>query len=82
MTDEGHQSITTRSPMRQLAEHLAESVQQARIQAGKSPEEVSELVGMPACMVLSLERGQYSPSLDELARIAEALGARIELVRD
>jgi transcriptional regulator with XRE-family HTH domain len=62
---------------------LAEAIRAARKEAGFSQEKLAEKADLSAIFISRIERGVESPSLDNLVKIARALGARVrDLVSD
>lgn len=56
---------------------LGESVRDARKQAGYSQEKLAERADLSAVFISRIERGVESPSVDNLLKIAKALGVRV-----
>lgn len=62
---------------------LGESVRNARKEAGLSQEKLAEKADLSAVFISRIERGVESPSVDNLLKIAKALGVRVsDLVAD
>ena len=62
---------------------LGEAVRGKRKKAGLSQEELAEKADLSTVFISRIERGKESPSVDNLVKIAQALGARVrDLVRD
>jgi transcriptional regulator with XRE-family HTH domain len=62
---------------------LGESVRAARKKAGFSQEKLAEKADLSAVFISRIERGVESPSVDNLVKIARALGNRVRsLVTD
>lgn len=63
------------------AEHLAEAVYEARLDAGLSQEQLADLCGTSQSVVSYLERGRYPGiGLRLLTRVADELDLRVRLV--
>ena len=56
---------------------LGESVRAKRKEAGLSQERLAEKADLSTVFISRIERGVESPSLDNLVRIAKALGVRV-----
>lgn len=56
------------------------ALRRLRLRAGRSQEEVSRLVGIPASVLSAYERGNRQPGLEVVDRIVTALGFRVEFV--
>jgi len=62
---------------------LGDAVRARRKKAGFSQEKLAENADLSTVFISRIERGVESPSLDNLVRIAKALGVRArDLVRD
>lgn len=60
---------------------LGETVRARRKDAGLSQEKLAEKAGLSTVFISRVERGKESPSVDNLVKIARALGVRVrELV--
>lgn len=59
--------------MDKIKESITESIKEFRSQMNISQEELSKMCGYSSTYIGKIERGQRSPSLDTLIRIAEAL---------
>ena len=61
---------------------LGEAVRSRRKAAGYSQEKLAEKAGLSTVFVSRLERGVESPTVDNLVKVARALGVRVsELTR-
>ena len=56
---------------------LGESVRDARKEAGFSQEKLAEKADLSTVFISRIERGVESPSVDNLLKIAKALGVRV-----
>ena len=56
---------------------LAEAVRSKRKQVGLSQERLAEKADLSTVFISRIERGKESPSVDNLVRIAKALGSRV-----
>ena len=62
---------------------LAEAVRAKRKEAGLSQEKLAEKADLSAVFISRIERGKESPSIDNLLKIARALGSHVrELVSE
>ena len=62
---------------------LGEAVRAKRKEAGFSQETLAEKADLSTVFISRIERGVESPSVDNLARVAKALGVRVrDLVED
>jgi len=62
---------------------LAEAVRARRKEAGYSQEKLAEKADLSTVFISRVERAKESPSVDNLAKIAKALGVRVrDLVSD
>ena len=61
--------------MPDLAQRIARSIRERRQKAGLSQLDLAELAGLSLNHVGLVERGQRSPSVRALERVARALGA-------
>jgi transcriptional regulator with XRE-family HTH domain len=62
---------------------LGEAVSAKRQKAGFSQEKLAEKADLSTVFISRIERGVESPSVDNLAKIAKALGVRVrDLVAD
>jgi putative transcriptional regulator len=59
-------------------EQVANRVEQLRIEAGLSRQELADAVGVHYQTIGYIERGEYSPSLVLALHIASVLGASVE----
>jgi transcriptional regulator with XRE-family HTH domain len=57
---------------------LGESVRDARKEAGFSQEKLAEKADLSTVFISRIERGVESPSLDNLVKIAKALGVPVQ----
>lgn len=55
-------------------ERFAAGLRQARLQRGMSQEELAHLAGLHRTYVGSVERGERNVSIDNMERLAQALG--------
>ena len=61
---------------------LGEAILSERKEAGLTQEKLAEKAGLSTVFISRLERGRESPSVDNLVKIAKALGTRVrDLVR-
>ena len=56
---------------------LGDAVRAKRKQAGFSQETLAEKAGLSTVFISRIERGVESPSVDNLVKIAKALGVRV-----
>lgn len=56
---------------------LAEAVRAKRKEAGFSQEKLAEIADLSTVFISRIERGKESPSVDNLVKIAKALGVRM-----
>lgn len=56
---------------------LAEAVRAKRAAAGFSQEKLAEKADLSTVFISRVERGKESPSVDNLVKIAKALGVRV-----
>jgi len=56
---------------------LGEAVRTARKEAGFSQEQLAEKADLSTVFISRIERGVESPSVDNLLKIAKALGVRV-----
>ena len=66
--------------MRSVQKHrrlLGEAVRNKRKQAGFSQEKLAEKAGLSTVFISRIERGIESPSVDNLLKVAKALGVRV-----
>jgi len=56
---------------------LGEAVRDARKEAGFSQEKLAEKADLSTVFISRIERGVESPSVDNLLKIAKALGVRV-----
>ena len=61
-----------------MAEHLQNRVRFARRRAGLSQQTLAEQTGVSRQTIISLEKGDYDPSVLLAIRISRALGLRVE----
>ena len=62
---------------------LGEAIRAKRRRAGFSQERLAEKADLSTVFISRIERGKESPSVDNLLRIAKALGVRVrDLVQD
>jgi transcriptional regulator with XRE-family HTH domain len=62
---------------------LGEAIRAARKEAGFSQETLAEKADLSTVFISRVERGKESPSVDNLVKIAKALGVRVrELVQE
>ena len=62
---------------------MGEAVRAKRKEAGFSQEKLAEKADLSTVFISRIERGKESPSVDNLVRIAKALGVRVrELVAE
>lgn len=59
---------------------IGKRIADLRKEQGMSQKQLGEAVGMHQPNIARIENGQYSTSIDTLARIADALGRHIDLV--
>ncbi len=56
---------------------LGEAVRTTRKEAGFSQEKLAEKAGLSTVFISRIERGVESPTVDNLVKIAKALGVRV-----
>ena len=56
---------------------LGEAIRAARKEAGFSQEKLAEKADLSTVFISRVERGKESPSVDNLVKIARALGVRV-----
>ena len=56
---------------------LGEAVRAKRKEAGYSQEKLAERAGLSAVFISRIERGIESPSVDNLLKVAKAVGVRV-----
>ncbi len=61
-----------------MAEHLQNRVRFARRRAGLSQQALAERTGVSRQTIISLEKGDYDPSVLLAIRISRTLGLRVE----
>jgi transcriptional regulator with XRE-family HTH domain len=59
---------------------VARALRSARQEAGLSQRQVAELADVPASTIGRIERGQVSPTVQMLERLAGAMGLRLSMV--
>ena len=63
-----------------LAAHFARQLAALRAAAGETQRQLGARLGMTESMISRLERGDHTPSLRTLCRIAAGFGRRLEIV--
>lgn len=63
-----------------LQKAVGETVRSARKQAGMTQKELGDLAGIKQPNVAALEKGRGNLSLDQLEKIADALGLSVEVI--
>lgn len=58
---------------------LIETLMQKRIEKGLTQKQIAEKIGTRQSAISRLESGSYNPTLSFLQKIADALGARLQL---
>jgi transcriptional regulator with XRE-family HTH domain len=61
---------------------LGEAVRAKRKEAGLSQEKLAEKADLSTVFISRIERGIESPTLDNLVKIARALGVRVRVLAD
>lgn len=61
-----------------MAEHILNHVQKFRTQAGMTQEELAQRVGVSRQTVISIEKGNYTPSVLLALKIGRAFKAPVE----
>ena len=56
---------------------LGEAIRAARKEAGLSQEKLAEKADLSTVFISRIERGKESPTVDNLAKVARALGVRV-----
>ena len=72
--------VFSKSVMSAIQKHrrlLGEAVRTARKEAGFSQEKLAEKADLSTVFISRIERGVESPSVDNLLKIAKALGVRV-----
>jgi transcriptional regulator with XRE-family HTH domain len=64
---------------RELRQQLAQSLRQARLDAGLSERRLARAAGVGLSTVCEIERGEREGSIEVVSRLAEALGGRLSL---
>lgn len=64
-------------PVQKHRRLLGENVRAKRKEAGFSQEKLAEKAGLSTVFISRIERGIESPSVDNLLKIAKALGVRV-----
>jgi transcriptional regulator with XRE-family HTH domain len=57
---------------------IGENIKAARLAAGMTQKELAEKIGVPYQSVQRWEKGAFKPSLDNLIKLAAALGKTVE----
>ena len=63
-------------------ERIGARIAELRKEKGMTQKELAEATGLIQPNIARIENGRYSTSLDTLARIAEALGAKLDFITD
>lgn len=63
-------------------ERIGARIAELRKAKGMTQKNLAETTGLIQPNIARIENGRYSTSLDTLARIAEALGARLDFITD
>ena len=66
--------------MNEVAKQIGNRVHQLRKEAGITQTQLAEKCGMQQSNIARIENGRYGITIDVLARIAQTLGKRIDLV--
>lgn len=61
-------------------ERIGARIAELRKQKGLSQSELSELTGYTQSNIARIEGGKYSVGIDVLSKVAEALGAKVEII--
>ena len=64
-----------------IREEIGERLYEIRLSRGMTQEELASKCGIIRTTISKIERGKFSVSVDMLARICEALCAKIELTQ-
>ena len=67
---------------RNLRHALGKEIRRRRQQRGLSQEAFADQVGLHRTYIGSIERGERNVSLENLSRLAEALGIRVSTLRE
>jgi len=65
-----------------MHEVAGQLITQLRGQSGLSQAQLARAAGMPRSVVNAYERGRREPGVDALARLADAAGMRLRVVRE
>ena len=65
-----------------MHEVAGQLITQLRGQSGVSQAQLARAAGMPRSVVNAYERGRREPGVDALARLADAAGMRLRVVRE
>ena len=63
-------------------ERIGARIAELRKAKGMTQKDLAEATGLIQPNIARIENGRYSTSLDTLAKIAEALGARLDFITD
>ena len=63
-------------------ERIGSKLRQIRESRGLSQLRLAEFAGVNRSTVIKIEGGKFNPSLELLSRLAEPMGARVELVEN
>lgn len=74
--------MTTDNETMQPRQVIGRRVAQLRVEAGMTQERLAELTGMRQAHIARIEAGRYSVGIDILAKIANALGCTVDLIKN
>lgn len=65
-----------------LAARIGGTIAARRVQAGITPEQIEQLLGIKPRRLADIENGKFLPSPDTLEAIANCIGCRLEIVKN